>query len=156
MPGIEARAPERTEALAGDAADLLERGGDLLLQGFRIGIAVVVVVGADLRGDGEAGRHRQAEIGHLSEPGALAAQEVAHVGAAFGLAVAEQIDPLAFGRSLARRSFRRRSFRLGLGGRLGRSTGRSRLARRWCLAGRRRPGRFRTSAAGCGFGHGRH
>ena len=72
MPGIEARAPERTETSSGlsgspklGADRLLDRGqrrGDLVLQLGRVGLAVVVVVGADLGGDREAGRHRQAEL----------------------------------------------------------------------------------------------
>ncbi len=98
------------ERLAGNAADLRERGVDLVLQVLRIGLAVGVVVGADLGGDGETGRHRQAEIGHLSESRALAAEQVAHIGAPFGLAVAETIDPLPLGlhRFLRRGLFRKR------------------------------------------------
>ena len=99
MPGIEARAPERTETSSGFAAspkvaagqprDLGERRVDLAVERRRIALAVGVVVGADLGRDGEAGRHRQAEVGHLGEVGALAAEEVAHVGAALGPPVAE-------------------------------------------------------------------
>ena len=39
-----------------------------------------VVVSADVGGDGEARRHRQAEIGHFGKTRALAAQQIAHVG----------------------------------------------------------------------------
>ena len=105
MPGIEARAPERTETssgfsrspnrAAGEPADLRERRLDLGLELLRIGFAVPVEVGADLGGDGEAGRHRQAEIGHLGEVRALAAEEIAQARRSLGLAVAEGIDPFA-------------------------------------------------------------
>ena len=102
MPGMEARARSHrdqqrvagiAERLAGDAPDLRKRGRDLRLERWRIGHRAVVVVGADLGGDGESGRHRQAEIGHLREARALAAEQVAHVGAAFRGAVAETVDP---------------------------------------------------------------
>ena len=86
MPGIEARAPERTETRSGLSASPKVRPAirrrarapprPRLRAPGRIGAAVVVVVGADLGRDGEAGRHRQAEIGHLGEVGALAAEEV--------------------------------------------------------------------------------
>ena len=87
MPGIEARAPERTETSSGLArspncrpvmrAMWASAGVDLLLQLLRIFLGVGVVVRADLGGDGEAGRHRQAEVRHLGEVGALAAEQVA-------------------------------------------------------------------------------
>ena len=90
MPGIEARAPERTETSSGLArspnflpvmrAICASPASTCSLKVLRIGLAVGVVVGADLGGDGEAGRHRQAEIGHLGEAGALAAEQVAHLG----------------------------------------------------------------------------
>ena len=99
------------EFLAGDAADLGERLLDLAAQFLRILLVVRVVVGADLGGDGEAGRHRQAEIRHLGEAGALAAEQVAHVGAAFGAAAAEGVDPFAFGRAAAGFALRRAAFR---------------------------------------------
>src|SRR5262249_23794147 len=112
-------------------ADLGERGGDLLLEVLRVGLAVLVIVAADRCGDGETRRHRQAEIGHLGKAGAFAAEEVAHVGAAFGFAVAEAVDPFGFGGSRLRPG---RPARGGLGG--GRRTGgflvRSGTARRRC------------------------
>ena len=104
MPGIEARAPERTETSSGffgspslapiDFFDLGERGGDLGLQLGRVGVVLLVVVGADLGGDGEARRHRQPEARHLGQIGALAAEQVAHIGAALGRAAAKAVDPL--------------------------------------------------------------
>ena len=92
------------ECLAGDAADLGERGFDLRLEILGIGLAVLIEIGADLGGDGEAGRHRQAEMRHLGKAGALAAEKVAHAGAALRLAAAEGVDPFAL-----RRGFRQRS-----------------------------------------------
>ena len=94
MPGIEARAPERTETSSGRSgspkprADRLldagQRVGDLRLQIGRVGLAVGVETGADLGRDREARRHRQAEIAHLGQVGALAAEQVAHLGAPLG------------------------------------------------------------------------
>ena len=83
------------EFFPGDAADHGKRRLDLGLQILRIGFVVGVEIGADLGGDGEAGRHRQAEMRHLGKPRALAAEEVAHRGAPLRLAAAERIDPLA-------------------------------------------------------------
>jgi len=40
---------------------------------------------------------------HLGEAGALAAKQIAHVGAALRLAAAEGVDPFALGRRLRRR-----------------------------------------------------
>ena len=68
------------EHLAGDPADLRQRLLDLAAQLFRILLVVRVIVGADVGGDREARRHRQAEIGHFGESGALAAQQIAHRG----------------------------------------------------------------------------
>ncbi len=118
------------EHLAGQLADIIERLLDLRLQFLRIGFVVRVEIGADRGRNGEAGRHRQAEIGHLGEVGALAAEQIAHVGAAFGLAVAERVDPFA---GLGR--FRRRPGGC-LGHRLGRRlfqglSGRRRGLRGW-------------------------
>ena len=102
MPGIEARAPERTETSKGlpgspklaptILADIGQRRLDLVRQSLGILIVVAVKAGADLGGDGETGRHRQAEIGHLGEIGALAAEQRLHAGAAFGAAAAKAID----------------------------------------------------------------
>ena len=105
MPGIEARAPERTETSSGLArspnvlpvmrAMWARPASTCVSQLLRIGLVVGVVVRADLGGDGEAGRHRQAEVRHLGEVRALAAEQFAHAGAALGLAAAEGVDPLA-------------------------------------------------------------
>ncbi len=58
-----------------------------------VGFFVCVKVRADLGGDREAGRHRQAETAHLGETGTLAAQQVFHVGPALGGPVAKPVDP---------------------------------------------------------------
>ena len=86
MPGIETRAPERTETRSGLSASpnrapsarssAASAVGDLLFEIRRIGFAVGVEIGADLGRDRKAGRHRQAEIAHLGETGALAAEQV--------------------------------------------------------------------------------
>ena len=88
MPGIEARAPERTDTSSGAVAspkvaptvlaDVRQRGLDLLLETVRQLAAVGVVGRAHLGGDGEARRHRQAEARHLRQVGALAAQQLLH------------------------------------------------------------------------------
>ena len=98
------------EPPAGEPADLGERRLDLAPELRRIALAVPVEVGADLGGDGEAGRHRQAEIGHLGEVRALAAEEIAQPRLSFRLAVAEGIDPFAGREPRLRR--RRDGFRL--------------------------------------------
>src|SRR5512133_3181386 len=85
----------------------------MFLQVLGVGVAVLVIVRADRGRDGEAGRHRQAEIGHLGKARALASEEVAHIGAAFGLAVAEAEDPFQFGGSVGRRLFGRSLRRRG-------------------------------------------
>ena len=75
----------------------LERGepvGHLVSQVGGIGFFMCVEVGADLGRNREPGRHRQSEIAHLGETRALAAQQVFHIGAALGGAVAKPVDPL--------------------------------------------------------------
>ena len=46
--------------------------------------AILIILGAGLGGNGEALRHRQADVGHLSQIRALAAQQLAHIGVALG------------------------------------------------------------------------
>ena len=88
MPGIDTGAPERTDTSSGSLG-VAEAGAELLLDqasaastcAFKlvgIGPCVVVEPGADLGGDGEARRDRQAEIAHLGEVGALAAEQRLH------------------------------------------------------------------------------
>ena len=47
---------------------------------------------AQVRGEGEARRHRDAEVGHFGEPGALAAERVLHRGGAVGAPLPEEVD----------------------------------------------------------------
>ncbi len=93
--GDEQRVLGVAEHLAGQLADIVERLLNLRLQFLRIGFVVGVEIGADRGRNGEARRHRQTEIGHLGEVGALAAEQVAHLRPALGLAVAERVDPFA-------------------------------------------------------------
>ena len=79
---------------AGATGHLFQRRLDGRLQVVRIGFAMGGVIGADLGGDGEAGRHRQAQIAHLGQVRALAAEQILHLRAAFRAAVTEGIDPL--------------------------------------------------------------
>src|SRR5699024_5259429 len=56
-------------------------------------VAVLQIVAARLGGDGEAGGYGQAEVGHLGEVGALAAEEVLQILVALG----ELVDVLGHG-----------------------------------------------------------
>ena len=88
MPGMEARAPERTETsrvaklLAGDLFQTLEMledvSGDIVIDLT----AVCIVLGAGIRSDGEALGHGHTEVGHLGQVGTLAAQQLAHLAVA--------------------------------------------------------------------------
>ena len=53
-------------------------------------MAVLIVLGAGLGGDGKASGDGHAKIGHLGQIGALAAQKLPHVFVAFG----KEIDKL--------------------------------------------------------------
>ena len=106
------RHQQRVVAVAeAPAHDLLHPGhgaGHVPLQTLGIGALVLVEMGADGGGDGEARRHRDAHAGHLVEPRALASQDLAHGGPAHGLARAERVDVAGHYRSLVRGSMRRR------------------------------------------------
>ncbi len=92
------RHEQRLRFVAEDAArerpDLGQGGRDVAAQAVRISPAVVVEIGADFRRHREAGGHREAEMGHLGEVRALAAEEVALAAGALGLAAAESVNPL--------------------------------------------------------------
>ena len=85
IPGIENAAPERTDTSSGSvriteplARLRFERGAclrDFVHQPVGHHVACGHVRIARFGGDGEAGRHGQAELGHLGEVGALAAEE---------------------------------------------------------------------------------
>ena len=116
MPGIDSRAPERTETSSGSlgvaellAGALLERRQrlvDLLVEA--LGEAVLAHVGdARLGRDREPARHPigAQDARHLRDVGALAAEQLAHVPRALG----ELVDP--FRRHPARRSYRATAWR---------------------------------------------
>ena len=75
---------------------------DLIAKLLGILAAIGVEGGADLGGDGEAGGDGQAKVGHFREIRALAAEQIAHLRRALGLAVAERIDPLGHAEPLER------------------------------------------------------
>ena len=100
IPGIENGAPERTETSSGSSAspsclpiffssvararrDLVHEAGRQLVAQRHVGVA-------RLGRDREAGRYRQAEVRHLGEVGALAAEQVLLVAAA----LFERVDVL--------------------------------------------------------------
>ena len=77
------------------AHDLLDEGNaglDLALKLLRIGPLVLVVVGADFGGDGEARRHRQADAAHLRQVRAFAAEQRLHAAVAVGFLVSKQVN----------------------------------------------------------------
>jgi len=76
------------ELLAGDALHLLHVLHDLGEDAAVDLLAVLIVLGAGLGGDGEALGHGQADVGHLGQVGALAAQQLPHVGVALGEQIA--------------------------------------------------------------------
>ncbi len=89
----EQRTRRVAERAVGGLANGSQRRFDGRLQVGGIGLAVGVIVGADLRRDRQARRHRQAETAHLGEIGAFAAEEVLHPRLALGRAAAEAVDP---------------------------------------------------------------
>ncbi|OPZ58522.1 MAG: hypothetical protein BWY87_01417 [Deltaproteobacteria bacterium ADurb.Bin510] len=72
------------ETFAHDGLDLGQSFLDLVLDILRQGLAALIIDGADFGRDGEARRHRNAQVAHLGQVGALAAQQVLHVGLALG------------------------------------------------------------------------
>jgi hypothetical protein len=82
------------EALAGERLHLAERRLQLGLERLRQLLAGLVVLGADVGGDREAGWNRDADVRHLRQPGALPAEQILHVLVAVGPAAAEGIDAL--------------------------------------------------------------
>ena len=71
-------------------------------------LAVLIILGAGLGGDGEALRHGQTDVGHLSQVGALAAQKFTHVGVAFReqvtILLAHRNSPSIFARNRQNRT----------------------------------------------------
>jgi len=72
--------------------DLGHGGLQLLLESGRKLVVMLVIVNAGLGADGEAGRHRDADVGHLGQVGALAAENIFHRGVAFGAAGGERVN----------------------------------------------------------------
>ncbi len=103
MPGIESRAPERTDTSSGMAAlspnfvpmIFSMKAMPALTCGssdFGIGSLVGVIIGADFGGDGESGRHRQADAAHLGQVRAFAAEQRFHAAVAVGFLITKQIN----------------------------------------------------------------
>ncbi len=102
MPGIETRAPERTDTSSGFFASPNLRPSAFSMRAtlfatpsvepFRILAVVVVIVIADAGGNRETRRHRQLERGHLGQVRALATQQIAHLRAPLGHARAKKIN----------------------------------------------------------------
>ena len=91
--GDEQRVGRIAEALAGLALEAFEGGVHFGFEAGRVSASGLVIGDADGGGDGEARRHRQAELRHFGEVGALAAQQVLHRGIAVRGAASEGIDP---------------------------------------------------------------
>ena len=77
------------EFRAHDLLDVGDAGLDFGLKIFRISLLVRVVVSADLGGDGETWRHRQADAAHLGKVRALAAEQGFHGSVAVGFPISE-------------------------------------------------------------------
>ena len=78
----------------------LEAVADLVAQLGRVFTTVLIEIGADFGGEGEAGGDGQADVGHFGEVGALAAEFGFHVCFAVCLAGAEEVDVLGHVRSI--------------------------------------------------------
>src|SRR5581483_11587181 len=90
--GNEQRVRRRTELGPHLLLDLDHGLIDKLLELGRVAALVVVVVGADVGADREAGRYGQADLGHLRQIGPLAAEQVFHAGVAVGAVGSERVD----------------------------------------------------------------
>lgn len=82
--GHEQRILGVTEALAHALLQVGAVLGDGVERAFRPNVAGVGVLHAGLARDGESGRHRQPDVGHLGEVRALAAEHPLHLGVALG------------------------------------------------------------------------
>ena len=104
MPGIESRAPERTDTSSGSfrspnfffvwLLDGRDASLHLTLQRGGIGALVIVVIRAHLGRDREPGRHGQPDAAHLGEVCPLAAEQRLHRPVAICL-LPEQVHVLA-------------------------------------------------------------
>ena len=93
--GDEQRPVGIVEGMTGDGAEMRQRRVEFLAQIRRQRFVVRVKIGADFRGQREAGRHRQAEPRHFGEAGALAAQQLLHRRRAVRFALTKIIGPFA-------------------------------------------------------------
>ena len=103
---MERAEPERTLTSSGSLAvaeflvreffEARETLRDLRAELLGIFAAVLEEVVAGFRGDGEAGRDRQADARHLRETGALAAEQVVHVAVAVRFACSKKINVFHF------------------------------------------------------------
>jgi hypothetical protein len=71
--------------------DPLERRQRRIPHAGRVFLPQLVVLHASFCGDGESRRNGNAQVGHLGQAGAFAAQQFFHVGRAFRLAVSEVV-----------------------------------------------------------------
>ena len=90
--GNEQRLLQVPELLGQDFLDELDAAPDLRVQFFRIGFLVLVIIRANVGGDGETRRNRQTNAGHFGQVGAFAAQERLHRAVPVRLLVSEQIN----------------------------------------------------------------
>ena len=82
------------ELLAHNLFGLSQCGVDIFLQSLRVLAAEFEILGAASRGDGEAGRNRNADLAHLGQVGTLATQLVTHRAVTFGTLSAEAVNSL--------------------------------------------------------------
>jgi hypothetical protein len=100
IPGMELRAPDRTETSSGrdassearahEAPHALERLVDVGVEARGMTPPDLEVLVADLGRDREAGRHRDAEVRHFGEVRPLAAEQLLHLRVAVGTALTKK------------------------------------------------------------------
>ena len=88
--GNEQRTLRIAQSLAGHFFEFIKIFHNLFLDIWIDGLAILVIPGAGFCGDGEALRHRHAEIGHFGQICALAAEQLTHRAVSFR----EQINKL--------------------------------------------------------------
>jgi hypothetical protein len=103
MPGMEARAPERTDSSSGSLAlpnclpisvsrNFTPAKYFALNQREDSLATLLSESGASLGADGEARRHGNAQPTHLGQVGPLATEQVLHGGGAFGARAAKEVN----------------------------------------------------------------
>ena len=83
------------EACADLRANPFQGIRDLGIETVRVGAVIGIVAGANLGGDGEAGRHGHAKLAHFGKVRALASEQIPVAGGAVCLAVAKAVNHLA-------------------------------------------------------------